>query len=199
MPLVGPTTCIYLRGGASVGDPEATWVKRQLHHLPRNTRSEIPTQPNTLIYHSPKPLRQTILWNILRVSRVDHGTSGTLNPLNQMSTFALERAPGQTADLPLDHETSPIPLREKFVEMRVSFRSVVLQRADQEGLGNSRVVTQTWSIKVCRSALPSYFKQVSIRSWQSTHPPFPNFVIPFQRAPSHRSTDRLNSPPSPNV
>lgn len=40
---------------------------------------------------------------------VDHGTSGALNPLNQMPTLAQERAPGQTTDLPLDRETSSIP------------------------------------------------------------------------------------------
>jgi hypothetical protein len=40
---------------------------------------------------------------------IDHGSSETLNPLNQMPTLAQERAPGQTADLPLDRETSSIP------------------------------------------------------------------------------------------
>ena len=40
---------------------------------------------------------------------IDHGPSETLNPLNQMPTLPQERAVGQTADLPLDRETSSIP------------------------------------------------------------------------------------------
>ena len=40
---------------------------------------------------------------------IDHGKSGELNPLNQIPTLAQERAPGQTAELPLDREVSSIP------------------------------------------------------------------------------------------
>ena len=40
---------------------------------------------------------------------VEYGKGGELNPLNEMPTLAQERAPGQTAELPLEHEVSSIP------------------------------------------------------------------------------------------
>ena len=40
---------------------------------------------------------------------VEDGKGGELNPLNEMPTLAQERAPGQTAELPLEHEVSSIP------------------------------------------------------------------------------------------
>lgn len=69
------------------------------HNTPASGFGSSPSQHPSGSTHPPSPAKCPI----------DHGKSGELNPLNQMPNLAQERAPGQTAELPLEREVSSIP------------------------------------------------------------------------------------------